>query len=290
MSTFRQRLIHLHSSTYLSWKQLRDIQQEDPTLLKIYETSSNHLMKQITIKKEKAEKLRFYLDDSDPVEYEKQLQSNKVMVMTKFDESYPKQLLELYDPPWVIYYRGNLELLKSSKQLAIVGTRTPTNRGVRAVACMVEELVRAQFTIISGLAVGIDACAHQQAISNKGQTIAVLGSGFDFPYPSSNKGLYSYMCRHQLVLSEYPPHHPPKKWTFPARNRIISGLARGVLVIEAKTRSGSLITADQALDQNRDIFAVPGPFDCEWSKGTNLLIQQGAKLTISAQDILEEWT
>ncbi|WP_100373216.1 DNA-processing protein DprA [Bacillus sp. FJAT-45037] len=290
MSTFRQRLIHVHGSSLLNWKNLHDLIRIDSTLSTLYHIKAPILSSLINIKEEKAQKLIAFLHKQEPASYEISLNQKNCYPLTRFDPSYPAQLTTLYDPPWVLYLKGDRRLLSHNKTIGIVGTRQPTTRGKRAVFTLVGDLVKEDFMIVSGLAIGIDACAHQQAISQKGKTIAVLGSGFDFPYPKQNNGLYDYMCQHQLVLTEYPPHQPPTKWTFPTRNRIISGLSQGILVIEAKSRSGSLITADQALEQNREVFAVPGPIDCENARGTNQLIQQGAKLTMAVSDILEEWT
>ncbi len=141
---------------------------------------------------------------------------------------------------------------------------------------------------MSGMAKGIDAYAHWQAIEQRGQTIAILGSGLNYVYPPSHRDLFQKLAAQQLIISEYPPHFPPRKWQFPERNRLISGLSRGVIVVEAKEKSGSLITADQALEQGREVFAVPGPIYSPASQGTNHLIQQGAKLVMSAADVLNE--
>ncbi|ADC48118.1 DNA protecting protein DprA [Alkalihalophilus pseudofirmus OF4] len=290
MNTFRERLIVLHSSMFLSWKQIAALINHDPELLTPFTSSSAFFIKHLHLKRDKAVKLVTYLKEVNSREYVSKLATSQITTLTRFDADYPEQLKELYDPPWVLYCKGDIDLLLIKIKLAVVGSRTPTNRGLGAVANLVKPLVKENVCIVSGLALGIDTAAHQQTISQNGHTIAVLGSGFHHFYPKENKNLFTYMAAHQLVISEYPPHQPPAKWTFPARNRIISGLSKGVLVIEAKERSGSLITADQALDQNRDVFAVPGPIDSELSKGTNQLIKEGAKLVVEMSDILNEWT
>jgi DNA processing protein len=206
------------------------------------------------------------------------------------DDSYPKPLKEIVNPPPVLYYRGSLNHL-NNHCLAIVGTRKFSLYGKQAVEQITRELSGHGITIVSGLALGIDALAHAACLSTGGQTIAVLGSAVnkECTYPSSNRHLAEKIIDSGgAIVSEYPIGTEPNKFTFPMRNRIISGLSSGVLVIEAPKSSGSLITAKHALEQNRDIYAVPGNIYNANSSGTNHLIDQGAKLITSSQDILEE--
>ncbi|EEL04927.1 DNA protecting protein DprA [Bacillus cereus BDRD-ST196] len=153
---------------------------------------------------------------------------------------------------------------------------------------ILQPLLEKEWLIVSGFARGIDTIAHEVTVRQHCPTIAILGHGLSYMYPKENRGLYDTWKDYILLLTEYPPHYVPKKWYFPKRNRIISGISKGVLVVEAKTRSGSLITADLALEQNREVFALPGPIFIESAAGTNHLIQQGAKLVRNAEDILEE--
>ncbi len=215
------------------------------------------------------------------------LECRKIATTTIFDENYPALLRQIYDPPWVLYGIGNFSLIHT-KQIGVVGTRYPTKLGEKSIEKILPSLIDNQWTIVSGLAKGIDSLAHEQTIAHNGYTVAVLGSGLQYPYPPSNLELFQEICKNHLVISEYPPNVPPAKWQFPARNRIISGLSKAILVVEAQERSGSLITADQALEQGRDVYAVPGPIFSPKSDGTNFLIQQGAKLIRSAEDILIE--
>ena len=198
------------------------------------------------------------------------------------------RLKAIADPPVLLYVRGNAALL-SSVSLAVVGTRRPTPYGIRAAMLFSQELSRYGFVIVSGLASGIDSAAHDGALRAEGTTIAVLGHGLDRIYPRGNHGLAERILEAGgCLVSEYPPGVAPMPFHFPQRNRIISGLSLGTLVIEAAAKSGSLITAKTALEQGREVFAVPGGFDDPGHAGSHQLIQQGAKLVISPKDVLTE--
>lgn len=203
-------------------------------------------------------------------------------------EDYPEQLRNIYDPPLKLFVIGNKKILKQ-KNVAIVGTRNATEYGKKVALQLAKDLSKNGINIISGLALGIDTYAHIGALEkNKGKTIAILGSGIDELYPKQNielakKIIYSDGC----IVTEYPLGTKPEKLNFPKRNRIISGLSEGVLVVEAKDKSGSLITADFALEQGREVWAVPGNIFDSTSIGTNNLIKQGAKLISDYTDILE---
>jgi len=210
-----------------------------------------------------------------------------VRAITLADEAYPARLREIYAAPAVLYLRGEL-LPADELAVAVVGTRRATMYGREAAETLVGGLVAGRVTVVSGLARGIDTAAHRAALAAGGRTIAVLGSGVDVIYPAENKRLAEDICRQGAVISEYPLGTKPDAANFPPRNRVISGLSLGVLVVEAGQTSGALITADFALEQNREVLAVPGPIFARSSQGTNRLIQQGAKLVLSAQDILDE--
>ncbi|WP_426447121.1 DNA-processing protein DprA [Paenibacillus sp. S-38] len=211
-----------------------------------------------------------------------------ISCITRWDEEYPELLREMPDAPWVLYARGDVLLLKRDC-IAMVGTRTPTAYGRAAAEGLSEGLSAAGFCVVSGMARGIDSCAHLGALKAQGGTIAVLGCAIDEIYPPENKGLYYRMAEHALLVSEYPVGTKSHPGLFPQRNRIIAGLSLGVVVVEAALRSGSLITADQALEASRDVFAVPGPISSPKSQGTLSLLKQGAKLVSSAEDIVEEY-
>lgn len=207
------------------------------------------------------------------------------------DPDFPPLLQEIPNVPVVLYGRGDIKILNAKPLLAVVGTRKPTSYGLEATSVLVRELVEAGVTIVSGLAMGLDARAHETAVENKGQTIAVLGSGIDQNsiFPPENRGLARRILESGgAIVSEYAPTTPAVKEHFPARNRIISGLSPGVLVIEAREKSGALITARLALDQDREVFALPGSIFSLVSVGPNKLIQQGAKAVITVHDIFEE--
>lgn len=213
----------------------------------------------------------------------------EIVEIPRNDSRYPALLANISDPPGRLYCRGNLALLDSFA-VAVVGTRNVSDYGRQAARDIAGVLAGAGVTIVSGLALGVDAIAHRAALDASGATIAVLGSGVDDATlgPPTNRRLAAEILAHAgLIVSEYPAGYPADKWTFPMRNRIISGLCRGTLVVEADRKSGSLITATQALDQNRDVFAVPGSIYWPRSVGTNWLIGQGARLVMHAGDILE---
>lgn len=206
---------------------------------------------------------------------------------TLLDDIYPESLRQIYNPPALIFYQGNLELLNHPK-IAFVGARDCDITGVKAVEKIVKGIGR-DFTIVSGLARGIDTASHITAVKNSMTTIAVIGTGLDVFYPSENRSLQKHMAETQLVLSEYGPSEKALKFHFPDRNRIIAGLSRGIVVVQARMRSGSLITAERAMEEGRDVFAVPGNINDGKSDGCHHLIQEGAKLVICAQDIQEEY-
>ncbi|NLY47095.1 MAG: DNA-protecting protein DprA [Tissierella sp.] len=217
----------------------------------------------------------------------KQLEDNDIKAITSLDEDYPASLNYIYDKPPVIYYKGNFEA-EDELSLAIVGARKATAYGKWVCEKFTKELVDLGVTIVSGLALGIDAIAHKTAMENGGRTIAILGNGLDVKYPTRNGKLYDEITENGLIMSEFPIGTQPLAYNFPQRNRIISGLSRAVIVIEAKEKSGSLITAHHALEQGKDVFAVPGNINSIYSGGTNKLIKDGAFPLLSIDDIIEE--
>jgi DNA processing protein len=203
------------------------------------------------------------------------------------DADYPRALLDIPDPPPAFYYLGRRELL-NRPSVAIVGSRNATPQGVDHAEAFAAALSATGFTIVSGLAVGIDAAAHRGGLSADASSIAVVGTGLDRVYPARNRELAQRLAREGGMLSEFALGTPPLRENFPRRNRLISGLSRGVLVVEATLNSGSLITARLAAEQGREVFAVPGSIDSPFSKGAHRLIREGAKLVETAQDVLEE--
>jgi DNA processing protein len=216
-----------------------------------------------------------------------ELDHQRVKILTWNDETYPRLLAHIDDPPPVLYVKGHL-CDKDDWAVAVVGTRTPTSYG-REVACRLSgDLAANGMTVVSGLARGIDTQAHKGALEAGGRSIAVLGCGVDITYPAENRRLADAIAENGCIVSEFALHTQPEGPNFPARNRIISGLSLGTIVAEAGLRSGALITAQFALEQGRDVFAVPGSIFARTTEGCHRLIQQGAKLVVSCQDILEE--
>lgn len=214
------------------------------------------------------------------------IHKNQISVITIKDDAYPFYLKNIHDPPVILYVKGSLT--NNSKCIAIVGSRYATSYGLSMAEKLAKSLAEHKITVVSGMARGIDSYAHDGALKGNGTTVAVLGCGLDNPYPPENKKLMERIMENGAVISEYPPGMPPLPMNFPARNRIISGMCMGVVVIEAGERSGSLITVDFALEQGRDVFAVPGNINSYNSKGTNKLIKEGAKIVTCVEDILEE--
>ncbi len=204
------------------------------------------------------------------------------------EEHYPSLLREIPRAPCLLFYRGNLDVLKNLS-IAIVGSRKATAYGKKIAWELAQRLSEAEVTVVSGMARGIDSEAHFGALEGQGATVAILGSGIDVVYPRENGRLYERIQEKGAIISEFYAGTPPEASNFPRRNRIISGLSRGVAVIEAQAKSGALITVDFALEQGRDVFSVPGPITSANSAGTNQLIQQGAKLISCAEDILEDY-
>ena len=212
-------------------------------------------------------------------------------LITLADPTYPRALLQISDPPALLYVRGRVELLNTSA-IAIVGSRNPTPQGIRNAENFAGALARAGLTVTSGLALGIDAAAHRGALAADGDTVAFVGTGIDRLYPASNHALALTIAERGAVVSEFPLATPPTAANFPRRNRLIAGFSRGALVVEATTESGSLITARLAVEQGREVFAIPGSIHSPQSRGCHKLIKQGAKLVETVQDVLDElaWT
>ena len=211
--------------------------------------------------------------------------------ITRKDDVYPECLKEISNPPLKLYYKGNLDLLKEERLIAVVGTRNPSSYGKLCCEYMVKKMSRANITIVSGFAKGIDSIAHKTSLLTDGKTIAVIASGLDIVYPASNLSLYREIEEKGLILSEYEAGVKPFKSNFPQRNRIIAGLSKGTIVVESKDRGGSLITADLALEFNRDVYAVPGDVFSEYSKGCNNLIRDArAKSLSNINELLEDYS
>ncbi|MBT2681340.1 DNA-processing protein DprA [Bacillus sp. ISL-35] len=282
MDEFKRKLIQLVHSRHASWKTIYSILKYDAS--RNINEETQYAFKNQPQTQQLQRDLQLISVDRLLFQYS----SQNIHLITIFDAEYPERLKNIYQPPWVLFAKGDLSLLKIDKALAVVGSRNATDYGFKSIDFLFPSLIEKNIMIVSGLAKGIDAHAHKTAIKLVGKTIGVIAGGFHHLYPRENSKLAEYMMEKQLVVSEYPPSTYPAKWHFPMRNRIISGLSEGTLVIEARKKSGSLITADFALNDGRNVFAVPGSILTPDSDGVHYLIQQGAKLIKSPEDILEE--
>ncbi len=217
---------------------------------------------------------------------EERLKKINIKYMSMIDKKYPRLLKEIYDPPPVLFYKGRNFSLHPA--VALVGSRKCTSYGRKIARNLGYQLAQRGITVISGMARGIDSCGHIGALNAEGNTVAVMGTGLDYIYPPENRDIFHKISKKGLIISEFPPGTAPVAGNFPRRNRIISGLSLGVVVIEASKSSGSLITANLALEQGREVFAVPGDIDKITSAGTNNLIKCGAKIVTKVRDITEE--
>jgi DNA processing protein len=221
-------------------------------------------------------------------DYYAEFEAQNIHAVLFDDPDYPPALKHIYDPPFLLYYRGDLSL-SVPPACGVVGARNPSAYGRKQAKQLAGELVQRGIVIVSGMAKGIDTEAHRGALEAGGPTIAVWGSGLQHVYPRENLRLAEEIADRGLIFSEFFPGYPPEAGYFPMRNRLISGLSQGVLIVEAKAKSGALITADFALEQGREVYALPGPVNSLLSEGTNRLIQQGAKLILTSADILEDY-
>ncbi|SFL46591.1 DNA processing protein [Paenibacillus sp. 1_12] len=286
----RTLLIMLHQTDAIGWKTILRIVSCFPELIEAVQlTPADWQQLGLTEARANAVVKAFKEATTERVEQVlEKYRARQIEIVTLFDPSYPHLLKQTSQPPWVLYTRGRIELFDSTC-ISIVGTRNPTAYGRKIAEQFSEELSSANVCVISGLARGIDSSAHIGALRQKGSTLAVLGCGIDHIYPPENKGLYWTIAEQGMLVSEYPLGTKSHPGMFPQRNRIIAGLSFGVVVVEAALQSGSLITADQALDESRDVFAIPGPVSSPKSQGTLALIKQGAKLVSCVEDILEEY-
>ncbi|TFE03510.1 DNA-processing protein DprA [Jeotgalibacillus sp. R-1-5s-1] len=280
--SFYENVVYIHYSQIFSNQQLLKWLRSDPLF--------DHPLRppaEIQFTAQQIENLHQYTQKHSPQDILNHLSSCHASFITIYDEIYPNQLREIYDAPALLYVKGDSGHLSSPAMLGVVGARKADEYSARALRQIIPELLSKGICIVSGLAAGADGAAHVAALS--GKTIGVMGSGFSHQYPSSNEALYKKMEQDQLILSEYPPYQKPARHHFPMRNRIIAGLSKGIFVTQAALKSGSMITVDRALEEGRDIFALPGSVFHPLSAGTNFLIKSGAKPVVSAADIFEEW-
>ncbi|HYF83068.1 MAG TPA: DNA-processing protein DprA [Clostridia bacterium] len=253
----------------------------------VYQCSYSELMASGLIREQTVKSISEHRNIEDIDEYLKIVKENGIKVYTIHDDEYPENLKNIYDPPPVLYVKGEL-IKEDGLAVGIVGSRKASDYGLKAAQRIASRLAELGITIVSGMALGIDSAAHKGALMSKGRTIAVFGCGLKYVYPMSNYNLSNEILKSGALISEYLFDTEPFPAQFPARNRIISGMSLGVIVVEAGEKSGSLITADFALEQGREVFAVPGNISSPTSRGTNTLIKNGAKLVSRIEDIIEE--
>ena len=255
----------------------------------ILKASRRELVSVDGIGQEMAERLVDWENIVDLAEEKRRMEEHGVSLLSWESDDYPPSLREIHDPPFLLYIKGNIEP-RDAHAIGVVGSRRTTHYGLSSCKKLSFQLAHYGFTIISGLARGIDTAAHEAALAAAdGRTIAVLGSGIGNVYPPENQQLADKISENGAVISEFPVLYVPDRQSFPLRNRIVAGMSQGLLVVEAPARSGALITSNQALEQGRPVFAVPGPIDRPSSVGCNRLIQSGAKLVCDASDVIEEF-
>lgn len=286
---FEHRLLALHYIYPKPLNRIRLLMGDDPNLEKLEHRPAWEISQLLGVMPEAAIALRNAYRKSLNTPYAETYEKHKILPISYNHPNYPQSLFHLIDPPAVLYARGNTGYLLTEDRIGIIGARQASHYSQTSMHKIVPQLVSAGFIIVSGLAKGADAMAHQKAIDCGGKTIAVTGSGFLHPYPKENRELNNIIEETQLVITEYPPYMHPKKWHFPMRNRIISGLVKGVVVTEAKVKSGTLSTIEHALEHGRDIFAVPGNIGAELSEGPHKLIADGAKPVWNGLQIVEEY-
>lgn len=281
------QLLALHYVYPLSLKKFQTLLQFIHTLDQLETISPEQFARILHLSIEKAKKILQYYHRMKNINLLAAYHSKKIHVIEFTNKLYPRQLLKISDPPLILYGKGDISLLQHKRKIAIIGSRQATEYTKLALDFLVPPLVEHQFVIVSGLARGADRFAHEAAIQYGGKTIAILGHGLFHLYPKENKKLAEKISQHHLLLTEYPPYVGVKKWHFPQRNRIISGLSSGVVITESTIKSGTFITAEYALEQGKDVFVVPGPIHSKLSEGTNFLLQEGAIPVINGFQIVE---
>ncbi|MFC0214325.1 DNA-processing protein DprA [Paenibacillus chartarius] len=284
----RDVLFGLHELSGIGWMTMLKLIREVEPLTRVLDMNERELIS-LGLRRDQAQTIVQTLHETF-VETKRNMYNQRgIEILTIVDEHYPDLLKQTMQPPWVLYGIGQWAKL-SMPSIAIVGTRTPTVYGKKVTLQLSSALAAAGLSIVSGMARGIDGCAHEGALSAGGSTVAVLGCPLDRIYPPEHTGLFHEIARRGLVISEYPLGTAMKKGMFPMRNRIIAGIGLGTVVVEAAQKSGSLLTAMQAMDESRDVFAVPGPITSPKSAGVNQLLKDGtAKIVLSYEDIIEEY-
>lgn len=283
-----EQLLKLHYILPLPWQKVQKLMTILEDFDEFLHISPKTVALYLNIKEEKATQLIHHYKELLPRSMARYYELQNIQAITYLNPHYPTRLKHLYDAPAVLYTKGNLQLLNRPKMIAVIGSRAASNYSEQSLKSLLPPLIQEQFVIVSGLAKGADRLAHEATIRYGGKTIGVLGHGFFHSYPRENSELSTYMALHHLLVTEYPPYVGVQKWHFPARNRIISGLSEALVVTEAALKSGTLITTELALEQGKDVFAVPGNIFSEQSRGTNKLIKEGAIPVWDGYQIIQE--
>ncbi|WP_438317564.1 DNA-processing protein DprA [Sporosarcina sp. FA9] len=290
LTDVEKRLLALHYVLPIPMNRLENLYKIDPELVDYQNYSAEELVRILRITLPNAVKLKMKLQQSRTTPYEELYKRHEITPIPFTNPLYPSHLLSLFDPPSVLYMKGDIRILTEKYKIAIIGSRKATVYSKQALELIVPPLVENDVVIVSGLAKGADTMAHKAAIAYGGKTIAVLGHGLFHMYPAENRQLAKEIAENQLLLTEYPPYVTPERWTFPNRNRIISGLSDAVIVTEAADRSGTMSTVEHALENGKEVYAVPGSITSELSGGPNKLIDEGARPLWSGYQVIDALT
>ncbi|MBR7552876.1 DNA-processing protein DprA [Allobacillus sp. GCM10007491] len=280
-------LYHLLSHPKITRKKVQNYLLTDPSLERLHTLHWKDLIQLLQLTTHEAKSLYEHFRNR-PQRQRSARQYSMLRPITIYDTDYPHSLATIPDPPLILYARGNRSLLRGI-HLSVIGSRKPSSTAKNKINLLLPPLIEKSVTIVSGLAYGIDGMSHQLTLNQQGKTIAVLAFGFNHIYPKAHTSLYRAIERNGLLLTEYPPDVKPNRWQFPERNRIISGLSQATLIIEATKRSGTMITADQALEQGKDVFVVPDSIFLPEAEGCLKLLQEGAIPITSPQDLMDWW-
>lgn len=286
--TPRHAYIALNMMTSVGPVRVRNLVAALGSVESIFTASEEELMRADGVGRETAAEIVRQRGDVDPVAEEEKASKLGANILTFADGDYPQSVRAIYDPPLALYVRGSIEP-KDRHAVAVVGTRSPTHYGAGVADRLAYQLAKAGFCVVSGLARGIDTAGHRGAIKGGGRTLAVLGGAMDKLYPPENEALAGQIVEHGALISEFPLGREPDRTTFPYRNRVVSGLSMGIIVVEANVKSGAMITANEALEQGKTVFAVPGRIDTPQARGTHQLIKNGARLIEDIDDVMEEF-
>lgn len=288
LTDVEKRLLALHYVFPVPANRLSKLYEADLELNQFLTFSAEKLAYILNTTHKKASQLKANLSANLALPFEELYDSYGIIPIPFTNPLYPKSLLSMIDPPAVLYVQGNVKLLAEKRKVAIIGSRKATFYSEKSLAYIVPPLVQNNIVIVSGLAAGADTLAHQSALKYDGKTIAVLGHGLFHLYPKENRTLKDEIGKNHLLMTEYPPYVRPERWTFPMRNRIISGLSNAIIVTESAKKSGTMSTVEHALEHGKSIFAVPGPITSLLSEGPNNLISEGAVPLSHGFQIIEE--